>query len=161
MLEEIQITKEKLIHQIYNKKILAIDFGEKRIGLATTDKFHISLNPLPIINNDADNSITKIKEIVKNENVEFIIIGFPFRKDGQNGKIQNLILEFKEKISKFINLPVLFWDESGTSKVAVAKMIETGIKKSQRKQKANIDRFAAISILQNFLDEIEGIQYEK
>lgn len=160
MLEEIQITKEILKQQIQNKKILAIDFGEKRIGLATTDKFHISLNPLPVVINDGESSISKINEIINRENIEFLVIGFPFSKDGQVGKIQNLIYEFKENLSKLINLPFVFWDESGTSKSAIEKMINTGIKKNKRREKANIDRFAAVSILQNFLFENEGINYE-
>lgn len=155
MIEKSQITKEEIKKLISGKKIAAIDYGAKRIGIATTDIFHISLNPLTTLEN-SDDIISKIVDLAKKNSIDMIVLGFPIRKGQLESLIQKEILEFKAKLEEKIDLPVIFHDESGSSIAASSNMVTSGVKKSDRREKGNIDRFAALNILKNFLEEYEG-----
>jgi putative Holliday junction resolvase len=157
MSEKIQFTKEEVKSLIKSKKICSIDYGAKRIGIATTDFMHISLNPLMTLENEGTETLSKIIELIRKNSIEAIVLGFPVRKGELESPIQMEILKFKENLEEEIDLPVILHDESGSSIAASSNMISSGVKKSDRREKGNLDRFAALNILKNFLEEYEGI----
>lgn len=151
MPEYTNLTKE----QIKNKKIAAIDYGEKKVGIATTDIFHITFNPIATIENN-ENLLEIINKILKNENIDICIIGYPFRTDNSTSKIHQLIYDFGEKLEAETSIRCYFYDETLTSKVAKKNMINIGIPKKKRQDKQNLDKFAAMILLKNFIEEIEA-----
>ena len=133
-------------------RILAIDFGTKRIGLAVTDPDQIIATPLNTVENP------KIFDYLKNyfseETVELIVVGFPERSDGSQSKIQEKILIFVQKLKNQFNKKVILFDERYTSKLASQAMIDGGLKKKKRRDKAMIDRISATILLQDYLKTI-------
>ncbi len=151
MTEYTNLTKE----DIKNKKIAAIDYGEKKVGIATTDIFHITFNPIATIENN-EKLFENILRIVKNENINFCIIGFPNRTNNLESPIHKKILDFRERLIARSNLPCYLYDETLSSKIAKKNMIEAGISPKKRQNKQNLDKFAAMIILKNFIEETEG-----
>lgn len=135
-------------------RILGIDFGLKRIGLALSDPTYTLASPLPTIPND-NTSIDKIITIIKNNEVQKIVIGYPFNMNGTKSEICNLVDEFINQISKKIDIEIIKWDERLTSYIAQQQIIETVRSKKKRKDKSLIDQFSARIILQEYLDEIK------
>ena len=126
--------------------ILGIDFGLKKIGLALADsqsKLAIPWGTMEVKSN-LDEVVEKIKDLCHREKVEKIIIGLP-----ESGLVEK-IKRFGDNLTQVTNLPVFYEDESLTSKEALAKMIESGIKKKARRKKE--DQIAAALILQNHLE---------
>ncbi len=133
-------------------RILAIDYGTKRIGLAVTDPDQIIATALDTVENP------KIFDYLQNyfseETVELIIVGFPERSDGSQSKIQEKILNFAENLRRKFNKKVVLFDERYTSKLAFQAMIDGGLKKKQRRNKSIIDRVSATILLQDYLKTI-------
>lgn len=130
-------------------RILAIDYGEKRIGLAVSDPLKIIATALKTVSNN------EIIEFLKNyfisEEVETIVIGLP----SDQAHSYQAILTFKNKISEqFKDKNVVFEDEQFTSKLAFNSMLQSGVKKKQRRNKENIDKISACIILQNYMDKL-------
>ena len=126
--------------------ILGIDFGLKKIGLALADMESKLATPWGTIRvkEKTQGVIKKIKALCEKEKVEKIVIGLP--ESGIVEKIKN----FGDDLTRVTNLPVFYEDESLTSKEALVKMIESGVKKKARQEKE--DQIAATLILQNYLD---------
>ncbi len=150
-----QFNTNELKNSIKNKKILAIDYGEKRVGLASTDIFHITFNPITTLQNN-ETLESKIKQIIQKENVQIVIIGFPIRNNNAESTIHSKIIDFKNGLSSKLDLPIYLYDESGSSKQALQNLVKSGISKKSRRNKQDFDKFAAVVILQNFINEIEG-----
>lgn len=131
-------------------RYLAIDYGEKRIGLAVTDPLQLSANILPYQNE------TKIKDWLlsyfKEETIQKVVIGYPTHVDGSETKltkdIDSLIAFIREKNE---NIDIVKVDESFSSKAAMTLMINRGIKKKRRSEKGLIDSFSALVILEEYL----------
>lgn len=134
------------------KRILAIDYGAKRIGLALSDPLLTFAYPYETILNN-DKTWGKLEKIVKEKNVEKIILGFPFREDSKETPLSGVIRKFKENLEKRFKIEVIFWDERYTSTIASARILESVNKKSKRREKGMIDRNAAAIILQEYLEE--------
>ncbi|MCD6366991.1 MAG: Holliday junction resolvase RuvX [Bacteroidales bacterium] len=134
-------------------RILAIDFGTKRIGLAVTDPDQIIATPLDTIDNPKIYDF--LQDYFSREKVELIIVGFPERSDGSRSEIQEKILTFVQKLQKQFNKEVVLFDERYTSKLAFQAMIDGGLKKKKRRDKAMIDRISATILLQDYLKTIE------
>ncbi len=133
-------------------RILSIDFGTKRIGLAITDPDQIIATPLDTIEN------TKIlyflQDYFSKETVDLIVVGFPERSDGSHSEIQKKILNFVKNLKQKLNKRVILFDERYTSKLAFQAMIDGGLRKKQRRNKAIIDRISATILLQDYLKTI-------
>jgi len=140
---------------ISGKKILSVDFGLKRIGLAKCDAMHISLNPLVTLQFD-ENVNYNLAKIISDENIGIILIGIPIWHTNERRDFFDKMNEFVETLKKEINLPILFYDEAYSSKKGMEYMIQSGKKKKYRQQKENLDKFAAAVILKSFLEEIEN-----
>ena len=133
-------------------RILGIDFGLKRIGLALSDPLLTFSYPFITIMND--NSFwNKLKSIIEEKKVTKIILGYPLRNNRTKFDISDNVLEFKTKLINRFHLEVILWDERYTSEIAKQIVINSGIKKSKRKEKGLLDKNSAAIILQEYLDE--------
>ncbi|WP_370407731.1 Holliday junction resolvase RuvX [Tenacibaculum dicentrarchi] len=131
-------------------RVLAIDFGKKRTGIAVTDELQIIASGLTTIN--TKELISFLKDYIKKENVELFIIGKPKQMDNSDSQSEALILPFLEKLAKSIpSIPIKREDERFTSKMAFQTMIDSGLNKKQRQNKALVDEISATIILQSYL----------
>ena len=131
-------------------RILSIDFGSKRCGIAVTDESQIIASGLTTI--ETDNLIDFLNTYFRNEDIELIVVGMPKNMLNQNSLIEPLILKYIKIIN--INFPTITierFDERFTSKLAFRAMIDGGLKKKKRKIKATIDMVSATIILQDYL----------
>jgi len=132
-------------------RILAIDYGKKRCGIASTDNLKMIANALQTVETQA--LLDFLKNYCKTETVEAFVIGKPMRMHYEASDIEADILEFIKKLNKeFPTIQLFRHDERFTSKMAQQTMIGVGTKKSQRKNKALLDVISATIILQSFLD---------
>ncbi len=132
-------------------RVLAIDYGRKRVGLAVSDPMKMIANGLTTLHpNEVFQYIT---DYCSKENVETIVVGYPKQMNNQASEALNYINPFLKKLQKqFPDISVEIEDERFTSKMAQQAMIEGGMKKKQRQNKANIDRISATIILQSYLE---------
>lgn len=131
-------------------RLLAIDFGTKRSGIAITDELQIIASGLTTV--DTKNLISFLKDYVAKEKVELFIIGEPKQMSNEVSESEAAILAFIEKLSNAIpEIPIKRVDERFTSKMAFQTMIDSGLKKNQRKNKALVDEISATIILQSYL----------
>ena len=134
-------------------RILAIDLGTKRTGLAVTDPLKILANPLETI--ETGQLINFLKSYCAKEEVEAIVLGLPTRLNGQDNEMTPRVLKLKEELEKaFPQQKIALEDERFTSKMAMQSMIAMGSKKKDRKEKAgNLDKVSAAIILQSYLEK--------
>ncbi|WP_394420991.1 Holliday junction resolvase RuvX [Tenacibaculum mesophilum] len=131
-------------------RILAIDFGKKRTGIAVTDELQIIASGLTTV--DTSELIAFLKDYTQKENVELFLVGKPKQMDNSDSESEVLILPFLEKLEKAIpSIPIKRVDERFTSKMAFQTMIDSGLKKKQRQNKALVDEISATIILQSYL----------
>jgi putative Holliday junction resolvase len=131
-------------------RILAIDYGKKRTGIAITDELQIIASGLTTVS--TKELIPFLKEYTAIENVELFLIGEPKQMDNTASESEALILPFIEKLEKQIPIiPIKRVDERFTSKMAFQTMIDSGLKKQQRKNKSLVDEISATLILQSYL----------
>lgn len=136
-------------------RILAIDYGGKRTGIAVTDPLKIIATGLTTI--ASSELIPFIKSYIQSEEVERIIIGLPVNWDGtETHGTQPAETAFKQLRKHFPNIPIETVDERYTSKMAKQAMIEMGMKKKQRRDKKIVDEIAATILLQEYLGQING-----
>lgn len=140
-----------LLHKTYKMpRILAIDYGIKRTGIAVTDDFQIIATGLTTI--PSDTAIEFLTDYFSKENVVTVLIGEPIQMNGQPSQstpvIEKFVTQFK---SAFPDMKVLRADERFTSKMAFQTMIDSGLSKKQRQNKALVDEIAATIMLQDFL----------
>lgn len=134
-------------------RILAIDLGTKRTGLAVTDPLKILANPLETI--ETGQLINYLKSYCAKEEVEAIVLGLPTRLNGQDNEMTPRVMKLKEELEKaFPEKKIALEDERFTSKMALQSMIAMGSKKKDRKEKAgNLDKVSAAIILQSYLEK--------
>lgn len=131
-------------------KILAFDYGEKRTGIAITDELQIIASGLTTV--ETKNIFSFISNLLKNETIELFIVGQPKTLQNKPSESEILIANFVEKLVKtYPKIPVKRVDERFTSKIAQKSMLESGLKKNQRKNKALLDEISATLILQSYL----------
>lgn len=132
-------------------RVLALDVGEKNIGVAISDELGWTAQGLPNLKcKTKDEDIAAIVELAKAKKVSEIVVGMPINLDGSLGKKAKEVAGFVEDLKKELNLPIKVWDERLSSKEAERVMLEADL--SRKKRKAKIDRLAAQLILQNYLD---------
>ncbi|MFD2725602.1 Holliday junction resolvase RuvX [Hyunsoonleella rubra] len=131
-------------------RILAIDYGMKRTGIAVTDELQIIASGLTTV--DTKELLNFLKDYFTKEEVELILMGEPKQMDNTPSESEALIQPFLEKLKKqFPNIPLKRVDERFTSKMAFQSMLDSGLKKKQRQNKALIDEISATLILQSYL----------
>jgi len=134
-------------------RILALDYGSKRIGVALCDELGITAQGLATITRKSRaRDIEKISGFVEEYNVEKIVIGYPVKLDGTEGIQCEKVSKFAEILSSHLSMPVIKWDESLSTKEAETILIEADMKRKKRKKV--IDKLAAAIILQGYLDHL-------
>ena len=132
-------------------RILAIDYGAKRTGLAVTDPSKIIASALETV--PTEKLLDFLKKYAQNEVIEAFVVGMPKNLDGTStdgtAYVERFIVELK---AAFTEIPVHLHDERFTSKMAVQAMISGGMKKKDRQIKGNIDKISAVIILQSFME---------
>ena len=141
-------------------KILGIDHGSVRIGIALSDESASIAFGREVIANDKK-LIEKLKKIVLDENVTQIIIGYPLSLKGkktiQTEEVDSfdVLLRSSFIAAPFYNITISLWDERFTSKMAADSLIESGMKKKKRQDKSNLDIVSAALMLQSYLDNLK------
>lgn len=138
-------------------RLIAIDYGEKRTGIAVTDPLCIIANGLTTVK--TSELLKFLEQYFTNEKVDKLIIGYPKTLQNKPAAIISKIDEFTNVISqKYPHIEIIRHDERFTSKLAFQTMIDSGISKKARQNKALIDQISATIILRDYL---ESTQYEK
>jgi putative holliday junction resolvase len=133
------------------QRLLAIDFGKKRIGIAVTDPLNIFAYPLVTISNDTK-LWSKIAEIVSEYHVVKLIIGYPLKENGNESVTSREVLKFKEELEKKSDLPIVLIDERYSSEIARQRIITSVPSKKKRRDKSLLDKNAAAVILEDYLN---------
>jgi len=134
-------------------RILALDLGKKRIGLALSDELGITAQGLPTL--DRRNKRTDFAEltrIVRENNVAGIVLGLPLRMSGEEGSQADWVRAFAEELKAFVDVPIELRDERWTSKQAERVLAGSGVRNEDRKPA--IDRISAMILLQDYLDSL-------
>lgn len=134
-------------------RILAIDYGSKRVGFAVTDPLQIIATPLVTV--EARKAMDFIRHYVSTEVVECFVIGYPLRLDGSPAHATPLVEQFITSLArKFPGIPVKKVDETFTSQMAARALASGNFKKKDRRKKENLDKISAALILQQYLQSI-------
>ena len=136
-------------------RILAIDYGRKRTGLAVTDPLRITANPLLTI--ETNGLIGWLRTYFAQEQVDEVVIGHPTQMNGQESESMNYIRPFMGVFGKeFPDKPITMYDERFTSVLAHQAMLAGGMKKKDRQNKAVVDKIAACIILEGYMDSLHN-----
>ncbi len=131
-------------------RLLAIDYGSKRTGIAVTDEMQIIASGLTTV--DTKTLMDFLKSYTTKETVNLILIGLPKQMNNELSESEPLILKFIKRLTKELpDMPIQRVDERFTSKMAFQTMIDSGLNKKQRKNKALVDEISATLILQSYL----------
>ena len=131
-------------------RILAIDYGKKRTGIAVTDELQLIASGLTTVS--TNKLFDFLQEYISNEQVELFLVGEPKQMDNSVSESEALIIPFIKKLKElFSEIPIQRIDERFTSKMAFQTMIDSGLKKKQRQNKALIDEISATIISQSYL----------
>lgn len=134
-------------------RVLALDHGTVRIGVAGSDDLGIIATPLEFIPAEPfEGFAARLKQLIADRGVEQLIVGMPRNMDGSYGEAAAKVKEFIEKVRTLTPVPVRTWDERLTSAQANRQMIQAGVRRSDRKGK--VDAAAAAILLQSYLDTL-------
>jgi putative holliday junction resolvase len=134
-------------------RILALDHGTKRIGVAVSDELKIIAQPVEFIPAEpfAD-FLVRLQELVRDKEVELILVGLPRNMNGSCGPAAQKVQEFIAALQPAVNVPIRTWDERLTSTQANRYLIQGHVRREQRKEK--VDKMAAAILLQSYLDSL-------
>ncbi len=131
-------------------RLIAIDYGTKRTGIAVTDELQLIASGLTTV--DTKTLMSFLKQYMSEEKVEAMVIGEPKRMNNEPSQVEAAISSFRESVQmEFPNLEIIRQDERFTSKMAFQTMIDSGIGKKKRRNKALVDQISATIILQDYL----------
>lgn len=136
------------------RRVLGVDYGTKRIGLAVSDPLRILASAYATLEN-SKGLWDKLKAIVEKEDVEFAVVGMPLNLKGQEGIKAAEVRVFIEDLKRKLGVEVVIWDERFSTSLAHHYRLASGIGKKQRRKKEPIDAVAAAVILQGFLDSVK------
>jgi len=132
-------------------RILAMDVGEKRIGLAVSDPLGITAQGLEVlIRKDPETDLARLLEVAREWHVQEIVVGLPRHMDGQEGKQAPAIMELAQALGEALGAPVTPWDERLTTVEAERVLLQADL--SRRRRRRVVDQVAAVLILQSYLE---------
>ena len=131
-------------------RILGIDVGTVRIGVAISDPLGMIAQALEVIERKRNDPYKRIASLVAEEGVTTVVVGNPVRLDGTSGPAAAAIAAFVDELGKHIEIPIVLWDERLSTAQAERTMIAAGARRNKRRE--NIDKVAAALILQSYLD---------
>lgn len=135
-------------------RILALDYGTKRIGVALSDELGWTAQPLETFERRTlDRDIAHITSLVESHEVGRVVLGFPLQLDGREGPAIQAMREFVARLEKELPVPLVLWDERMTTKAAEDLLIAANV--SRKKRKGAVDRVAAAILLQSYLASLE------
>lgn len=132
-------------------KVMGLDYGDRRIGVAVSDAFGWTAQGLEVIERRGnDSEFGKIANLVREHEVGEIVVGLPKNMNGTVGPRGEICIDFANRLKELLGLPVHLWDERLTTRSAERTLLEADVSRKKRKQV--VDKLAASLILQNFLD---------
>jgi len=132
-------------------RVIAIDYGLKRTGIAVTDPLRIIATPLETV--ESSSLIKFLQQYLQKEPVDQFVVGMPKTLSNEDSSIAPMVRKFVEELKKnFSGKPVTLMDERFTSSIAKRTLIDGGMKKKDRQNKANVDKVSATILLQDFLN---------
>lgn len=138
-------------------RILGLDYGSKTVGVAVSDSLGITAQGLETITRREENKLRKtlarIEELIAEYEIELIVLGYPMNMDGSIGERARRTEEFRDMLVRRTGVPAVLWDERLTTMEANDILIESGVRREDRKQV--IDKIAAVLILRSYLDSIQ------
>jgi putative Holliday junction resolvase len=148
-IEELKIKINK------NSRLIGLDLGSKRIGVSICDEKRLVATPFKTIDVEKlSNTINILKNIISENNIKGIIVGYPINMDGSKGPSSQSVIDKVEKITNEINLPIVLWDErlSTVGAFNLSSQLDVNVSKRTR----NIDKNAAAFILQGAIDYLNN-----
>lgn len=140
-------------------RILALDLGKKRIGLAISDPFGLTAQGLPnVVRTNKRSDLAELARLIAEREVGMILMGNPINMRGSEGRQSVWVREFSAALEKYTGLPVQLWDERLTSVEAGRVLRASGI--SIEKRAAAVDRLSAVILLQSYLDSLPASEPE-
>jgi len=137
-------------------RVMGLDYGSKTVGVAISDPLGITAQGIETIERKEENKLRKtlarIEELVKEYEVEKIVLGFPKNMNNTIGERAEKSLELKAALERRIGIPVIMWDERLTTVEAERTLIESNVRRENRKK--YVDKIAAVFILQGYLDSL-------
>ena len=137
-------------------RIMGLDYGTKTVGVAISDALCLTAQGIETIERKEENklrrTLARIKELSEEYEVDKIVLGFPKHMNNDIGERAKSTLEFKEMVERRTGLEVIMWDERLTTVEAQRTLIESGVRRENRKK--YVDKIAAVFILQGYLDSI-------
>lgn len=137
-------------------RLMGLDYGSKTVGVAVSDPLGLTAQGVETVWRKQENKLrqtmARIEELISEYQVERIVLGYPKNMNNTVGERAVKSLEFKEKLEKRTDLPVVMWDERLTTAEAERTLMETGVRRENRKQ--FLDQMAAVLILQGYLDRM-------
>ena len=135
-------------------RVIGLDYGSKTVGVALSDELMLTAQPLTTIHRDRPTklrqTLAQIEQIIEQYDVDRIVVGWPKKLDNEEGERCEKTKEFKEMLERRTGLEVILWDERLTTVSADKHMMESGIRREDRKK--YVDEIAAVFILQGYLD---------
>ena len=132
-------------------RILALDHGTKRIGVAVSDETKTIAQPLEyILAEPFADFLTRLRQLLREKEIDLILIGLPRNMDGSYGPAAQKVEAFVAVLKTAITVPIKMWDERLTSTMANRALIQGGVRRNKRKEK--VDKMAAAILLQSYLD---------
>ena len=139
-------------------RILALDYGTKRIGVALSDELGWTAQPLETFERRTlDRDVAHIAALVNTHEVGQVVLGFPLQLDGREGPAVMAMREFASRLEQGLPVPVVLWDERLTTKAAEDLLIAADV--SRKKRKGTVDRVAAAILLQSYLASRESTEH--
>lgn len=133
------------------RRIVALDVGRKRIGVAVSDELGLTAQAAKVLDNTGGEDVfAAVRALVRQYGAERIVVGLPKRTDGSLGPEAEYVLEFGRQLADATGISVEYWDERFTTAAAERMLIEAGLRRPRRRQV--VDRVAAAIILQGYLD---------
>jgi len=134
-------------------RILALDFGKRRVGVAVSDPLHLIAHGRDtLLYRSKEELFQQLEKLIREEQVSQIVVGMPHNMDGSLGEMSKTVESFISHLQRRTQLPVMPWDERLSSKQAERALMEMGVRQRQRRE--SVDQLAAIFILQSYLDSI-------
>lgn len=137
-------------------RVMGLDYGSKTIGVAVSDPLCLTAQGIETIHRKEENklrkSLARIEELIKQYEVDTLVLGLPKNMNNTLGERAHLSLQLKEKLERRTGLPVIMWDERLTTVEAERTLMETGVRRENRKEV--VDTVAAVFILQGYLDSL-------
>jgi len=135
-------------------RVLGLDIGEKRIGIAISDELGYTAQGMKVLTRSGlDDDLEVIKDIMTTAKASEVVVGLPKNMDGSLGDAAQKVLSFAKKMEEYLSVPVILWDERWTTAEATRVLVDADLSRSKRRKV--VDKLAAVLILQGYLDSLE------